>query len=346
MSTPRQLRVVAIGGGTGLSTLLRGLKGFVAAPATARRLGDPVVQNLPSLIRELSAIVTVTDDGGSSGRLREDLQMLPPGDIRNCLVALSQDEALLSRLFQYRFANGDLEGHSFGNLFLAALTGITGDFAQAVQVSSQILATRGRIYPCTTANATISARMDDGSTVHGETSITASHRSITELMLSPADASPLPEALEAIAAADLITLGPGSLYTSLITNLLVREIPEAIGRSSATRVYICNLMTQANESLGLSASEHIEKILDHAGTQIFDYALINTAPVHPTTLAHYAASGQSPIEADLDRIRALGVEPITGNFVHEGDVLRHSYDVLAETVLQLALTHAPAALSS
>jgi uncharacterized cofD-like protein len=346
MITPRQLRVVAIGGGTGLSTLLRGLKAFVAAPAIARRLGDPVEQNLPSLIRELSAIVTVTDDGGSSGRLREDLQMLPPGDIRNCLVALSQDEHLLSRLFQYRFTNGDLEGHSFGNLFLAALTGITGDFAQAVQVSSQILATRGRIYPCTTANATISARMDDGSTVHGETSITASQRSITELMLTPADASPLPEALEAIASADLITLGPGSLYTSLITNLLVREIPEAIGRSSATRVYICNLMTQANESLGLSASEHIEKILDHAGTQIFDYALINTSPILTQTLDRYAREGQAPILADLERIRSLGVEPITGNFVHEGDVLRHSYDVLAETVLQLALTHAPATISS
>jgi uncharacterized cofD-like protein len=340
MNKPRQLRVVAIGGGTGLSTLLRGLKAFVATPAAASPLADP------ALIRELSAIVTVTDDGGSSGRLREDLQMLPPGDIRNCLVALSQDEALLSRLFQYRFSHGDLEGHSFGNLFLAALTGITGDFAQAVQVSSQILATRGRIYPCTTANATISARMDDNTIVHGETSITASRRSITELMLSPADASPLPEALDAIAAADLITLGPGSLYTSLITNLLVRGIPEAIGRSTATRVYICNLMTQANESLGLSASQHIEKILDHAGTQIFDYALINTAPILPQTLARYASEGQTPILADLERIRSLGVEPITGNFVHEGDVLRHSYDVLAETVLQLALTRAPAALSS
>jgi uncharacterized cofD-like protein len=337
MTTPRQLRVVAIGGGTGLSTLLRGLKHFVATTSGARRAGDPVAQNHPTLIRDLSAIVTVTDDGGSSGRLRDELHMLPPGDIRNCLVALSHDEHLLSQLFQYRFTNGGLEGHSFGNLFLAALTGITGDFAQAVQTSSQILATRGRIYPCTTANATISARMDDNSIVHGETSITASHRSIAELMLSPADASPLPEALEAIAAADLITLGPGSLYTSLITNLLVRGLPEAIAHSSATRVYICNLMTQANESLGLTASQHIEKILDHAGAQIFDYALINTAPVHPTTLAHYAASGQSPIEADLDRIRSLGVEPITGNFVHEGEVLRHSYDVLAETVLQLAL---------
>jgi uncharacterized cofD-like protein len=179
--------------------------------------------------------------------------------------------------------------------------------------------------------------MDDGTTVHGETNITASHRSITELMLSPADASPLPEALEAIAAADLITLGPGSLYTSLITNLLVREIPEAIGRSSSTRVYICNLMTQANESLGLTASQHIEKILDHARTRIFDFALINIAPILPQTLARYASEGQTPILADLDRIRSLGVEPITGNFVHEGDVLRHSYDVLAETVLQLAL---------
>jgi uncharacterized cofD-like protein len=179
--------------------------------------------------------------------------------------------------------------------------------------------------------------MDDDTIVHGETNITASHRSIAELILSPADASPLPEALDAIAAADLITLGPGSLYTSLITNLLVRGIPEAIGRSNATRVYICNLMTQANESLGLTASQHIEKILDHAGTQIFDYALINTAAILPHTLDRYASEGQEPILADLERIRSLGVEPITGNFVHEGDVLRHSWDVVAETVLQLAL---------
>src|ERR1700733_6504688 len=324
MITPRQLRVVAIGGGTGLSTLLRGLKAFVAAPASARRLGDPVVQNLPSLIRELSAIVTVTDDGGSSGRLREDMQMLPPGDIRNCMVALSEDEHLLSKLFQFRFEQGDLGGHSFGNLFVAALSHITGDFAQAVQMSSQILATRGRIFPATNTNVNLAAEMDDGSIVRGETNITASKRSIAELRLEPAAADPLPETLEAIAAADLITLGPGSLYTSLITNLLVRGIPEALAASSATRVYICNLMTQANESLGLSASQHIEKILDHAGTQIFDYALINTAPILPQTLDRYAREGQTPIHADLERIRSLGVEPITGNFVHEGEVLRHS----------------------
>ncbi len=337
MRKSRQLRVVAIGGGTGLSTLLRGLKSYVAPAPGTPQPAYPGPEPRPALIGELSAIVTVTDDGGSSGRLREDLNMLPPGDIRNCLVALSPEEGLLSRLFQYRFENGDLQGHSFGNLFLAALTGITGDFAQAVQTSSQILASRGRIYPCTMANATISARMDDGSIVHGETSITASRRSIAELMLSPTDAAALPEALDAIASADLITIGPGSLYTSLITNLLVRDVPQAIARSNATRIFICNLMTQANESLGLTASQHIEKILDHAGSKIFDYALINTAQVDAKILEHYARSGQSPIEADLDRVRSLGVTPITGSFVHQGLVLRHSYDVLAETVLQLAL---------
>jgi len=349
MSNPRQLRVVAIGGGTGLSTLLRGLKRFVPAPRATNNFNSGIrpavtANTLPCLIRQLSAIVTVTDDGGSSGRLREDLNMLPPGDVRNCMVALSEDEHLLSQLFQYRFSSGDLEGHSFGNLFVAALTGITGDFAQAVQTSSQILATRGRIYPSTTANATLSARMDDGTLVEGETNITASRQTIAELMLSPANAQPLPETLAAIAAADLITLGPGSLYTSLICNLLVGGIPEALAASQATRVYICNLMTQANESLGLTASQHIEKIFNHARARgldpkakIFDYALINTAPVRQATLAQYAREGQMPIEPDLDRIRALGVEPITGNFVHEGEVLRHSYDLVAETVLHLAL---------
>jgi uncharacterized cofD-like protein len=336
-SETKALRVVAIGGGTGLSTLLRGLKRFVAPLPTIPSPTDAACGGVPCLIRELAAVVTVTDDGGSSGRLREELNMLPPGDVRNCLVALSEDEHLLSRLFQHRFAQGGLEGHSFGNLFLAALTEISGDFAQAVQTSSQILATRGRIYPSTTVNATLSAEMDDGSIVAGETNITASKRSISELRLSPADAAPMPETLEAIAAADLITLGPGSLYTSLITNLLVRGIPEAIASASATRVYICNLMTQANESLGLTAAQHIEKIFDHAGARLFDYALINTAPILPRTLEQYAREGQTPIEADLAAVRALGVEPVTGNFVHEGDVLRHSYDLVAETVLRLAL---------
>jgi uncharacterized cofD-like protein len=360
--TARSLRVVAIGGGTGLSTLLRGLKRFVPAPAASRRATDTpghaafeadppsrptheraewISPALPCLIRDLAAIVTVTDDGGSSGRLREDLNMLPPGDVRNCMVALSEDEHLLARLFQYRFNHGDLNGHSFGNLFVAALTEITGDFAQAVQMSSQILATRGRIYPATNTNVTLSARMDDGSLVHGETHITASPHRIIELMLTPADAEPLPGTLDAIAKADLITIGPGSLYTSLITNLLVRGIPEAIAASRATRVYVGNLMTQANESLGLTASQHIEKILQHCeagkSARLFDYALINTAPISPTLLAQYAREGQTPIEPDLDRIRALGVEPISGSFVHEGSVLRHDPDHVTEALLKVAL---------
>ena len=335
------LRVVAIGGGTGLSTLLRGLKRYVAAPTTrARRASDPATPcaDVPCLIRDLAAIVTVTDDGGSSGRLREDLKMLPPGDVRNCMVALSEDEHLLSRLFQFRFDQGELQGHSFGNLFLAALSHITGgDFAQAVQLSSQVLATRGRIFPATNTNVTLAARMDDGSLVRGETNITASRHSIVELMMEPPDAPPLAETLDAIAAASLITLGPGSLYTSLITNLLVPGIPQALAASRATRVYICNLMTQANESLGLTASQHIEKIVNHAGgTRIFDYALINTAPISRTLLDKYALEGQAPIIADLDRVRALGVEPLIGNFVHEGDLLRHDYDRVTETLLTLA----------
>ncbi|WP_074655363.1 gluconeogenesis factor YvcK family protein [Terriglobus roseus] len=337
------INVVAIGGGTGLSTLLRGLKRYVQV--NDRRGVPPrpedVCDDPPCRVGELSAIVTVTDDGGSSGRLREDLKMLPPGDVRNCVAALSEDERLLTRLFQYRFPsnseNNGLGGHSFGNLFLAALTAIHGgDFAQAVQMSSQILAARGTIYPATNSNVTLSALMDDGTTVHGETNITASKRSITELMLHPADARPLPEALEAIAKADLITLGPGSLYTSLITNLLVGGIPEAIAASSAKRVYICNLMTQANESLGLSAADHIRHIQSHCGgKRLFDFALVNTAPISDVLLEKYAREGQQPIEADLDRIRELGVTPIVGSFVHEGDVLRHDYDHVAELLLDL-----------
>ncbi len=337
----RTLRVVAIGGGTGLSTLLRGLKRFVATPAGSQPLSDSHCKDprlTPCVIRELAAVVTVTDDGGSSGRLREDFKMLPPGDVRNCMVALSEDEHLLSRLFQFRFESGELGGHSFGNLFVAALSHITGDFAQAVQMSSQILATRGRIFPATNIDVTLSARMDDGSVVDGETNITASSRRIVELCLRPANAAPLPETLEAIANADLITLGPGSLYTSLITNLLVQGIPEALANSRATRVYVCNLMTQANESLELTASQHIEKILQHAGgKKIFDYALINTETISPELQAKYASEGQQPIEPDLDRIRALGVEPITGQFVHEGDLLRHDYDRVTELLLNLAL---------
>jgi uncharacterized cofD-like protein len=322
------MRVVAIGGGTGLSTLLRGLSRHVHTP------GDSGAE--AGLIADLAAVVTVTDDGGSSGRLRQDFNMLPPGDLRNCMVALSQEEDLLTRLFNHRFRGGDgLKGHNFGNLFVAALTEITGDFAQAVQLASKILATRGRIYPATTANTTLVARMDDGSLVRGETGITASRLRIVELTLDPPGPAPLPETLEAIERADLITVGPGSLYTSLITNLLVDGIPSALARARGLRVYICNLMTQANESLGLTASEHIERIYEHTREPIFDCALVNTAPFSPETLARYAVEGASPILPDIERIQALGVRCIAGDFASEESVVRHAAGRVTGALLAL-----------
>jgi len=330
VSSPIQgLRVVAMGGGTGLSTLLRGLRRHVSAPGQS--------PDATCAIADLAAVVTVTDDGGSSGRLRQDFNMLPPGDLRNCMVALSEEEDLLSRLFTHRFRGGNgLKGHNFGNLFVAALTEITGDFAQAVQLASKILATRGRIYPATTVNATLVARMDDGTVVRGETNITASKRRIVELTLDPPHPAPLPETLEAIQRADLITVGPGSLYTSLITNILVDGIPSALGTASGIRVFICNLMTQANESLNLTASEHIERIYEHAQTQIFDYAIVNTGQFSPETLSRYAAEGAAPIVPDVERIEALGVHCIKGDFASEGNVVRHAPDRVTDAVMKLA----------
>jgi uncharacterized cofD-like protein len=352
-TSPLPLRVVAIGGGTGLSTLLRGLRRHVAVPGQTSV--DPARAGCdPCLITDLAALVTVTDDGGSSGRLRKGFNMLPPGDLRNCMVALSEEEDLIAQLFRHRFrSGGDIEGHNFGNLFVAALTEITGDFGQAIQLASKILATRGRIYPVTTANATLVARMDDQSVVRGETNITASKHRIVELMLDPPDAPALPEAVEAIERADLITVGPGSLYTSLITNLLVQGIPEALAKAHGLRVYIGNLMTQANESLDLSASQHIERIYEHTGAPVFDYAILNTAPVSPQMLLRYAAEGSVPITPDVDRIEAMGVKCIVGNFLNEaigtdgsgsaatadssgeGEVLRHASNRVTAALMEL-----------
>ena len=331
----RPLRVAAIGGGTGLSTLLRGLCQHVVP--LAQRL------TLRGQISDLAAIVTVTDDGGSSGRLRKDFNMLPPGDLRNCMVALSEEGDLLAKLFAHRFRAGDgLEGHNFGNLFVAALTEITGDFGHAIQLSSKILATRGSIYPVTTANASLIARMDDGSLVRGETNITASHRRIEELMIDPPGSPATPEAIDAIQQADLITVGPGSLYTSLITNLLVQGVPAALAGARGLRVYISNLMTQANESLGLSASEHIERIYEHTRGPVFDYALVNTTAFSSETLARYAAEGASPIEADIERIEALGVRCIARDFASEGSVVRHDADRVTNALLALGNGRPPA----
>jgi uncharacterized cofD-like protein len=312
---------------------LRGLKqrvphaaGLLALPAKA------------PLIADLSAVVTVTDDGGSSGRLRRDFNMLPPGDLRNCMVALSEDEGLISQLFRHRFSKGeDLSGHNFGNLFIAALTEMTGDFGQAIKLAAEILATRGHIFPATQCDVTLAARMEDGSVVRGETSITGSRQRIVELMLEPPDPPPPPETLQAIAAADVITVGPGSLYTSIITNLLVHGIPEALGAAQATRVFVCNLMTQANESLGRTAADHIRALTDHAGGQIFDYALINRTPLSADLKAKYALEGASQIVADLDAIEAAGVCPVLGDYLSEDGVARHATDQLAKDLLELAV---------
>ena len=326
--------MVTIGGGTGLSTLLRGLRHHVTS--CAQPCGSP------GLISDLTAIVSVTDDGGSSGRLRRGFKMLPPGDLRNCMVALSEEEDLMAQLFDHRFrAGGDLEGHSFGNLFVAALTELTGDFAHAIQLTSRILATRGRIFPVTTANATLVARMEDGSVVRGETNITASLERIAELMIDPPYAAPLPQAIDAIRNAGLITMGPGSLYTSLITNLLVDGVSQALSESKGVRVYICNLMTEANESMGLTASEHIERIYRHAHAPIFDYALVNTAPFSESALARYSEEKASPIEADLERIEALGVKVIAGDFAREDGFIRHASDRVTETILELGRAGRP-----
>ncbi len=326
----RGLRVVAIGGGTGLSTLLKGLKRYVLSPTAQWAPTDP------TMIRDLCAVVTVSDDGGSSGRLRKELNMLPPGDIRNCIVALSEDEALLSKLFRHRFEKGSgLEGHSFGNLFLAALTSLTSDFSEAVRLSSEILVTRGHIYPATTSNIELEALMEDGTRVRGETKITASKGRIRELFLVPPDVGPMPQTLEAIANADVITIGPGSLFTSLIPNLLVRGIAQAIVESPATKLYICNLMTQANESLGLTAADHIRALNRHAHKQIFDFALINQTPASEEVKAKYATEGACQIVNDLDAVEALGVIPVLGDYLDEGGVARHNTSRVAHDLMQL-----------
>jgi uncharacterized cofD-like protein len=326
------LRVVAIGGGTGLSTLLRGLKRHVISIAA----GSSTPELVAPLISRLTGIVTVTDDGGSSGRLRKELGVPPPGDIRNCMTALSDDEELLAQLFRYRFSSGGLEGHSFGNLFLTALADICGDFSLAIKLSSAILKTRGEIYPSTTSsNVQLDALMHNGKRVSGETNITASRSGIAQLRLVPADAPPLPQALDAILNADIVSIGPGSLFTSLIPNVLVRGVPEAITNSKAVRVFICNLMTQPNESTGLTASQHIQAIFDHAKCRVFDYVMLNYAPVPSELRDRYAEDNAEPLHNDLDKIRALGVTPILGDYLDASHFARHATDRIAQDLLNL-----------
>ncbi len=316
---------MALGGGTGLSAVLRGLKQHVA-----RRKRDQVTQP----IADLAAVVTVTDDGGSSGRLRREYRVLPPGDIRNCMVALSKDEHLLGKLFQYRFPGGKgLAGHSFGNLFLTALTNVTGDFPEAVRLSAQVLAIRGRIYPSTAQNVTLEAELEDGSIVAGETNISRSHKRIRRVRLCPRRVRPLPEVLDALRQADLILVGPGSLYTSLIPNLLIDGVVEAIAHSRATCVYIANLMTQPGETQQYSVADHVQAIYDHTGRRIFDFVVINRATVPPRLVRRYRAQGAEPVEPSFEALERMGLRHVSGDLMQHNGVVRHNQARLTRLLL-------------
>lgn len=323
------MRIVAIGGGTGLSTLLRGLKRYVPHREGLQASLKPDV--------EITAIVTVTDDGGSSGRLRREFDVLPPGDIRSCMVALSEDEALLSRLFQYRFSSGrGLKGHSFGNLFLTALSDLTGDFALAVKLSSEVLASAGRIFPATSAKVVLEAKLANGRMVAGESRIGRSRSPIESIQIHPRSCRPLSDALQAIEQADLITLGPGSLYTSVIPNLLVNGVAKAVQNSRATKACFMNLMWQPGETIALNASDHIKAIVKHAGFPLIDYVIVNTAPIPPALLRKYAGKRSQPVANDIETLRAMGLEVVGVPLSSERALVRHDPDAAAAVAVSLA----------
>jgi uncharacterized cofD-like protein len=314
-----------MGGGTGLSALLDGLKHFAR----------PSEQAGPSV--DITAIVTVTDDGGSSGRLRREFDVLPPGDIRNCMVALSEDSALLARLFQYRFQSGrGLKGHSFGNLFLMALTQIMGDFPDAVRASSEVLKIAGHIFPSTDANVELEAKLADGSWVAGETRISRSKHRIERIRLAPRKVRPLPAALTAIAEADVITLGPGSLFTSVVPNLLVHGIPAAIRKSRAVKAYFVNLMSQPGETTKFRASDHIQAIHKHAGGKFLDYAIVNIRPITSAMKKRYAKEEALPVENDIDALFKMGLKVMAGRLADLTDKVRHDSAATAAVVVKLA----------
>ena len=318
-------KLVAIGGGTGLSSLLGGLKKLVGKT------------NEEMWIESLSAIVTVSDDGGSSGRLRDELQMLPPGDIRNCMIALSEDANLLSRLFRHRFrGDGELGGHSFGNLFLAALTEVTGDFTEAIRLSSEVIASKGHIYPATLSDVRLVAELEDGSIVRGETHISASKVPIRRLHLEPEQCLPLPQALKAIRVADIITVGPGSLYTSILPNLLVAQVARVIGQSSATKIFISNLMTQPGETDGYTAREHLDTIRKYAPEIHFDFVVVNNRRISDEQAQRYAAEGayQIGIDDPIDDAVDQATEIMHGDLLDDGEKVRHHSNRLAQCVLK------------
>lgn len=305
-------KIVAIGGGTGLSTLLRGLK---------RRSSN------------LTAVVTVSDDGGSSGRLQKELGVLPPGDVRNCLVALADDEAMVTDLFRYRFTEGEgLSGHSFGNLFLAAMTGITGNFDRAIKESSRVLNVVGRVLPATLGVVRLCAELDDGTILQGESNISRAHHPIKRVFFDPPAAAPLDEVISAIRDADAIVLGPGSLFTSVVPNFLVSRIAREVADSQAVKMYVCNVMTQPGETDGMTAADHLEALIANAGQRVCDYVIVNDEPPS-RLLSAYAQEGQVPVEPDVERIAAMGFHPISAAVIGETETVRHDPDRLATVVL-------------
>lgn len=309
-------KIVVLGGGTGLSTLLRGLKTYSA---------------------NITAIVTVADDGGSSGRLRREIGVLPPGDIRNCLAALADEEKLMTELFQYRFRAGDgLIGHSFGNLFLTVMSEVTGDLERAIAASSKVLAVRGQVLPSTLTDVSLWADLSDGRRIEGESKIPKAHGKIVRIGCTPANPPALPKALQAIAEADLIIIGPGSLYTSIIPNLLVPEITQAIANSQVPRLYVCNVMTQPGETDGFTVSDHIRKIDEVAGTRLFDVVVVQKTSPSAKSLIRYSQENSHPVFFDREAVMQLGRRALVANVMDEDEqgLVRHSSERLARILLR------------
>ena len=308
-------KFVVIGGGTGLSTLLYGLKEYTS---------------------NITAIVTVSDEGGSSGRLREQFGLLAPGDIRNCLVALADTEPLMRNLFQFRFGGrAELNGHSFGNLFITAMTKITGDFEKAVKESSKVLAIRGQVVPSTLEEVRLVAEYEDGSRVIGESKISNRKRPIKRIYLNQKDCQATPEALSALKEADIVVIGPGSLYTSIIPNLLIEGITKAILESKAIKIYVCNIMTQSGETDNYKASDHVEALVAHAKSKLFDHCILNFAPIPPQFVEKYKQEDAHAVLADAEKVEEMGFSVIKDNLVSAKDCVRHDAQKLARIIVDL-----------
>ena len=311
----RGSNVVTVGGGTGLSVLLHGLKKYSS---------------------NITAIVTVADDGGSSGRLRQEFNILPPGDIRNCLVALADAEPLMRKLFQFRFEEGEaLKGHSFGNLFITAMSKVTGDFEQAIKESSKVLAIRGKVIPSTLSKIKLVAEHQDGNVTAGESKIGENRNPIKKVYLEPKDCEATEEALMAIREADVIILGPGSLYTSVIPNLLINGIYQEISRSKVLKTYICNVMTQPGETDGYKASDHLKAIMRHSTPEIINTCIINTGSIPENLLERYREEGADIVVPDRDVINKMGYKVIGANIISAADYVRHDADKLSRLIMNM-----------